>query len=186
MQTHPSTTAVADEGALLGRIGAGDERALEALYDRYGGPLYGFALRRLGDRPLADEVVQQVMTRVWQHASRYDGTRGSVRSWIYAIARNAATDVRRRRANTETVPVVIDLPAAEDEFELLVQAELIRSALDQLSDAHREVLELAYFAGLSQAEVAERLHLPLGTVKSRTYYALKGLRLACDELGVHE
>ena len=180
------TVTVADETMLLDRIRAGDERALEALYDIYGGPLYGFALRRLGERALADEVVQQVMTRVWQNAASYDGSRGSVRSWIYAIARNAAIDARRHRTRQETVNVVSDVAAAEDEFEQLVQAELIRSALEQLSAAHREVLDLAYFSGLSQAEVADRLRLPLGTVKSRTYYALKALRLACDELGVHE
>lgn len=179
------STSVAEEHAeLLGHAARGDETAVAALYDCYAGPLYGFALRRLGDPQLAEELVQRVMTRLWQLADRYDPARGTVRTWVFTIARTGVVDLqrdtfRRRRADTK-----VEAPAGEDELDALLRAETVRAALDRLSREHREVLDLAYFGGLTQTEVAERLSLPLGTVKSRTYYALKALRLACDELGV--
>lgn len=184
----PADAPASDDAAqarLLAAVAAGDQQALAALYDHYAQPLYAFGVRRLGDPGLAEELVQQVLLRVWRHADQYDAQRGSVRTWVLAIARNATVDLHRRRRRE---PAVQALPeqlsrGVADELEQLVRAETVRAGLDRLSPEHRRVLELAYFAGLTQAEVAEHLALPLGTVKSRTYYALKALRLALEELG---
>lgn len=178
-------TWVAEEpAALLTRVAGGDETALAALYDRYAGVLYGFALRRLGDHERAEELVQRVMTRVWRFAERYDPDRGQVSTWVFAIARTTVVDLQRdafrRRRIAETAPPDV----GDDELERLLLSEAVRVAFDRLSQEHREVLHLAYFQGLTQSEAAARLALPLGTVKSRTYYALRALRLACEELGV--
>ena len=176
--------AVAGEATLVSRAAGGDETAVRALYELYAGPLYGFGLRRLGDPVLAEELVQAVMTKLWRGADRYVPARGSVRTWIFTIARNTAVDIHRRRPRDQPAERLPEREAVIDELESLVRAESVRAALDRLSAEHRHVLELAYFAGLTQAQVAERLFLPLGTVKSRTFYALKAFRLACDELGV--
>lgn len=171
----------------VARAGDGDERAMAALFDAFAGPVYGYGCNRLGDPALAEELVQTVLLRVWRRARRYDPERGSVRTWVFAIARSAAIDLHRRRPRpTAPLPGEHDDEATDrgDELDRLLRAEAVRAALDRLSDEHREVLDLAYARGLRQREIAHRLDLPLGTVKSRTYYALKALRLACDELEV--
>lgn len=181
MTTGPSAHA---DAALLARAAAGDEEAVGMLYATYAGPLYAYGLRHLGDGGLAEELVQTVMTRLWRSRSRYDPARGSVRTFVYVIARSVATDLYRRRARQPEPRVHLPELTAADELDDLLRAEAVRAALDRLSDVHREVLELAYFRGLTQPVIAERLGLPVGTVKSRTYYALKAFRLACEELGV--
>jgi RNA polymerase sigma-70 factor, ECF subfamily len=168
----------------MARAARGDAEAVVALYDVYAGPIYGFGLQRLGDPQLAEDLVQAVMTRVWRFAGRYQPDRGSVRTWVFAIARTAAVDLYRRRPRATPYEHVPEQAEVVDELDRLLRAEAVRAALDRLGAEHREVLRLAYFRGLSQREIAERLSLPLGTVKSRTYYALKSFRLACDELGV--
>lgn len=172
------------EAALLTRAAAGDERAMAALYDAYAGPLYGFGYARLGDAGLAEDLVQRVMTRLWRLADRYDPDRASVRTWVFTLARTACIDLHRSRPRPQPVAEPPDRadPSGTDELEALVAAEVVRAALDRLSADHRQVVDLAYYDQLSQREVAERLDLPLGTVKSRTFYALKALRLALDEL----
>ncbi len=169
---------------LVRRVAVGDEGAIAALYDVYAGPLYGFGLRRLGDAQLAEQLVQDVLTRLWRDAARYDVQRGSVRTWVFAIARAVVVDLQRRRPRAVPTDEVPDDEVGDDELDQLLDSELVRAALDRLSHEHREVLELGYYAGLAQSEVALRLGLPVGTVKSRTYYALRAFRLACDELGV--
>lgn len=179
-----SRSAADAEAALLSRAAQGDEDAVAALYRAYAGPIYGFGLRRFGDPTLAEELVQAVMTRLWRLAGRYDHNRGSVRTWVFTIARTTAIDLYRRQPRAEpTDPLPTD-PEHADELDDLLRAEAVRAALERLTPDHREVIELAYFRGLTQAEIAQRLGLPLGTVKSRTYYALQAFRLACDELGV--
>lgn len=185
----PEARKVAEAGpdgepALVARAAAGDESAMGELYDRYAGALYGFGHRRLHDPELAEELVQRVMTKLWRLADRYDASRASVRTWVFTIARSAAVDLRRQQDRRPRPTAVADEADDGDELDLLLRAEAVRAALERLSEPHREVLHLAYFEGLSQHEVAESLQLPVGTVKSRTYYALKALRLACDELGV--
>lgn len=168
----------------MSRVATGDEEAVTALYDIYAGPLYGFGLRRLGDPALAEELVQAVMTRLWRRAGRYQPARGSVRTWVFTMARTVAIDLYRRQPRAEPVDSLPERADIVDELEALLRAEAVRAALDRLTPEHREVLDLGYFRGLSQSEIAGRLVLPLGTVKSRTFYALKAFRLACDELGV--
>ncbi len=164
---------------------SGDE--LRELYRRYSGELFGFAVGALGDREQAEEVVQDVFAQLWRHAGRYDGSRASVRTWLYAIARNRIVDVHRRAAAR---PKRADegSPEAEAEFdESLDQAVLrwqVAAALARLSPAHREVIRLAHYGGLTMREIADRTGVPLGTVKSRTSYALRHLRLILDEMEV--
>ena len=172
------------EQRLVARAAGGDPDAVSALYDIYAGPLYGFGLRRLGDPTLAEELVQTVMTRLWRHAQRYRPARGSVRTWVFTMARTTAIDLHRRQPRAVPEAQVPETAETVDELEILVRAEAVRAALDRLNDEHREVLDLAYFDALPQTEIARRLGLPLGTVKSRTFYALKAFRLACDELEI--
>lgn len=171
---------------VLAGVAAGERHALTLLYDTYGPALFAFGVRRLGDRELAEELVQQVVVNVWRRADHYDPSRGSVRTWVFAIARNVAVDLHRRRRRegaTRELEEADDI-AASDELDRLLRAEAVRNALERLSPEHRRVLELAYFRGLDQAETASRLGLPVGTVKSRTYYGLRALRLTLNELGV--
>jgi RNA polymerase sigma-70 factor (ECF subfamily) len=162
-----------------------DESAVRALYRAYGGGLYGFALRRLGDRGLAEEVVQDVLTRVWRSARDFDPARASFRTWVYGIARNALIDVERRRsvrppmASTEPP----DDPAPDEPIERAMQRWHVQDAVSHLKPEHRSVLDLVYYQGLTMQAAAERMGLPVGTVKSRCFYALENLRLALDEAG---
>ena len=161
------------------------EDAARALYRTYSGELYGFAVNRLGDRGLAEEVVQDVFTRLWRHAADYDASRGSVRTWLYGIARNAIVDLERHRARRP--PVAAREPDSEgaDEDEPIERALLrwqVQAALERLTPEHREVVRLAHLGGMSVREIADLTGLPEGTVKSRTYYALQNLRLALDEM----
>lgn len=163
------------------------EEAARALYRTYAGELYGFALNRLGDRGQAEEVVQDVFMRVWRHAADYDAARGSVRTWLYGIARNAIVDLERHRSRRP--PLAAREPDGEEgagtQDEPIERALLrwqVQAALERLTPEHREVVRLAHLGGLSVREIAELTGLPEGTVKSRTYYALQNLRLALDEM----
>jgi RNA polymerase sigma-70 factor, ECF subfamily len=169
---------------------SGDE--LRELYRRYGGELFGFATSALGDRELAEEVVQDVFAQLWRHAGAYDGRRASVRTWLYAIARNRIVDAHRRAAarprradddlfDDHLLGRAGELDAALDQALLRWQ---VTAALARLSPAHREVIRLAHYGGLTMREIAERTGIPLGTVKSRTSYALRSLRLILDEMEV--
>lgn len=177
------------EAALLVSAASGDQQAMADLYDTYAGALYGYGFRRLGSTTLAEDLVQRVMTRLWQLADSYDPSRASVRTWVFTLARTSCIDLYRAQppaaahgaAPDRTGPTHDSIDA---DIEQLLHAELIRTALDRLSTDHRQVIELAYFTGLSQSEVATRLGLALGTVKSRSFYALKALRLTLEELGV--
>ena len=163
---------------------SGDE--LRELYRRYGPELFGFARSALGgDRELAEEVVQDVFAQLWRHAEDYDQRRASVRTWLYAIARNRIIDVHRRaaarpkRAEDDSLDTAAEMDAALDHAVLRWQ---VTAALARLSPAHREVIRLAHYGGLTMREIAERTGVPLGTVKSRTSYALRHLRLIFDEM----
>jgi RNA polymerase sigma-70 factor, ECF subfamily len=160
---------------------------LRTLYRRYGGELYGFALNALGDRGLAEEVVQDAFTSVWRHAEDFDPERGSFRSWLYGVARNRIVDLRRRAAVRPRLADGVEPDEAGALDESLEQAALrwqVAAALAHLSPEHRAVIRLAHFEALSLREISEATNLPLGTVKSRAYYALRHLRLVLDEMGV--
>jgi RNA polymerase sigma-70 factor (ECF subfamily) len=174
---------VADE-VLVQRVAqSGDERALSELYDRYAGLVYGAGIRYLGDRSLAEDLVQDVFTAVWRGAAGFDPSRASFATWVYHITRNRATDlIRRRRARIRTVGDDTPFePGEEDSTGELSRSFDLASALSRLSPAHREVLTLAYFDGLSQSEISRRTDTPLGTVKSRTTAALRALRESMSE-----
>ena len=177
---------VADQRLVLALDTGNAEQAARELYRGYGGELYGFALRRLDDRQLAEEVVQDVFTSVWRRARDYDAERGTLRAWLYGIARNAIIDAERRRRRRPRT--LADEPpeaaSAEDPIERALLRWQMQLALERLTPDHREALRLTHVEGLKLREVAEVLGLPLGTVKSRVYYALQALRLACEELEV--
>jgi RNA polymerase sigma-70 factor, ECF subfamily len=160
---------------------------LRELYRRYSGELYGFACNALGDRQLAEEVVQDVFARAWSHAGDYDPHRGSVRTWLYAIARHRIVDLRRR-AGARPALADRDQPSEpaerEDPLEHAVLRWQVAAALARLRPEHRELIRLAHWSGLTLREIAELKGIPLGTVKSRISYALRSLRLVLDEMGV--
>jgi RNA polymerase sigma-70 factor (ECF subfamily) len=159
--------------------------AMRALYRAYGGELLGFAQRSLGDRGTAEEIVQEVFLRAWRNAGRYDAERATVRTWLYRIARNAIIDARRRAS---VRPPSAGHEAAEiDAGGSIEQAMLgwqVAAALERLTPEHRQMIRMAQFRGMSMREIAEETGLPVGTVKSRTWYALRSLRLVLEEMGV--
>jgi RNA polymerase sigma-70 factor (ECF subfamily) len=162
--------------------------ALRALYRTYAGELLGFALNALSDRETAEEIVQETFTRAWRHADRYDAARGSVRTWLYQIARHAIIDTRRRASARPTlVGGELDEVAGAGGGDAIDRAMLgwqVAAALDRLSPEHRQVIRLAHVRGMSVREIAQACGLPEGTVKSRTWYALRSLRLVLEEMGV--
>lgn len=172
---RPDPGLASDEGLIRRIADSEDERALSALYDRYGGMVYAMGLRYLRDRSLAEDLVQDVFTSVWRKAETYDPAKASFMTWIYQIARNRATDlVRRRRVRpltTDDDPLA-HLPGSES-TERVAENLDVAEALSQLSPIHQEVLVLAYFEGITQSEIARRMGTPLGTVKSRTTAALR-------------
>jgi RNA polymerase sigma-70 factor (ECF subfamily) len=169
--------ADATDTALLLRVAERDRAAFELLYQRYVRSVFGLALRRLRDRQRAEDAVQETFTAVWRSARSYRPERGPAAPWLYAIARNAI--VNRMRARHEPPADVPDLatsePGPSDRAESSFVAWRVHRALEELPDKEREVVELAYWSGLSQSEVAEFLHIPLGTVKTRTRSALSRL-----------
>jgi RNA polymerase sigma-70 factor, ECF subfamily len=175
-------------GALLKSLqDARSEESLRTLYRTYSGELYGFALSSLGDRGLAEELVQEVFTRVWRHADSYDPGKASFRTWLYGIARNAIIDFKRRSAVRPSLALhepTEEQAQADEPIELAVLRWQMAAALERLTPEHRQVIRLAHFQGYTLREIAEQTGLPLGTVKSRASYALRGLRLALEEMGV--
>jgi len=168
-------------------MAAGSEAALETLYDRYAASIFATAYRLTSDRGTAEEVVQEVFTRAWRHAEAYDPTRGSVRTWLYQIARHAIIDTRRRAAVRPALALHESRDEQDPEGLSIERAMLgwqVASALEKLTPEHRQVIRLAHVQGLTVREIAERLGLPEGTVKSRTWYALRSLRLILEEMGV--
>ena len=167
----------------------GDACAFEVVFDRHAGPAFSLAYRMCGRRALAEEIVQEAFMSLWRSTAPYDRTRGSVRSWVLRVVHNRAIDVFRRELSTARHDVSDDgiadaLPArerTEDEVERRSDARLVRSALDGLPPDQRQVIELAYFGGFSQAQIAEALGVPAGTVKGRTRLALRKLRIALGE-----
>ena len=163
---------------LIRRLTAGDQRALGEFYDLYAGLVNGLAIRILRDRTEAEDVVQEVFVQVWRQAARFDPTRGSPEAWICTMARTRALDRLRRRTSRreepeEAAPGPTEAPKTEE-------ALAVRKAMDALSADQRKALELAYYEGLTQSEIAERLGEPLGTIKTRIRTAMIRLR---DVLG---
>ena len=158
------------DGDLIRRVARRDANAFEALYHRFARPVFGLALRRLGDRMRAEDAVQETFAAVWRSARTYKPDRGAGAPWLYAVARHAIVD--RSRSRTEPPGEVPDIASTElgpdERAEESYVSWRVHRALESLSPNERDVIELAYYGGLSQSEVADFLGIPLGTVKTRT------------------
>ena len=184
--TLRTIAVMTSDGELIQAAATGDRSAFEDLYRRYARPVFGLALRRLGDRGRAEDAVQETFASIWRSAGSYRPERGPGAPWLYAVARNAIVD--RARARTESPAEIpdeaADAPGPADRTEQGWIAWRVHRALEELPEREREVIALAYWSGLSQSEVAEFLGIPLGTVKTRTRAALGRLSEALgDELG---
>jgi RNA polymerase sigma-70 factor, ECF subfamily len=171
---------------LITRSADGDRDAFEVLYRRYSRPVFGLALRRLGDRGRAEDAVQETFASIWRAARSYKPERGPGAPWLYAVARNAITDRGRARTEppTEVPEQASSEPGPAERAESSWTAWRVHRALEGLSPTERTVIELGYWSGLSQSEIAEFLNIPLGTVKTRTRAALHRLSgLLEEELG---
>jgi RNA polymerase sigma-70 factor (ECF subfamily) len=179
--------ADAQDQELVARLRAGDEEAFRSLFDRYASTAKALALRIVRQTQLAEEIVQEVFLAVWRSPDGYDGARGSVRSWLMGMVHHRAVDAvrreeaQRRRADSVAAEARDETTAdhADDVVEAIGRPEerrVVRAALEQLPAEQREVLELMYFDGLTQTQVAEKTGLPLGTVKSRTLLGMRRMR----------
>jgi RNA polymerase sigma-70 factor (ECF subfamily) len=173
------------DAELIQRTGAGDSDAFEVLYRRYARPMFGLALRRLGDRGRAEDAVQETFASVWRAAGSFKPERGPGGPWLYAVARNAIVDRARARNDppVETPETESNEPGPPELAEADWVAWRVHRALEELSHDQRTVIELAYWSGMSQSEVADYLGIPLGTVKTRTRAALTRLADLLEELG---
>jgi len=191
--------AALDDQALLARVADGDSGALDALYQRYSRVVYGVALRILGEADLAEDVVQETFWRVWRRSGTFQPGRGQVAAWIFGIAHNLSVDeLRRQRSrprpvyDTDETAVLRDLEDSRMDVEAEAleneRGRLIAAALQQITAEQREAIELAYFGGLSQSEIAERLQSPIGTIKTRIRLGMRKLRdiLRAQNIGVED
>lgn len=171
------------DSELLVAIADGDKAAFRALYDRYARAVLGLALRRLGDRGRAEDATQDTFTAIWRAAPSYRPDRGPGAPWLYAVARNAMTNQWRARVDlpVEVGDEVSLEPGPDEQTELAWSSFCVHRALEVLPATHRSLIELAYWQGLSQSEIATRLGMPLGTVKTRTRAALARLAVALQE-----
>jgi RNA polymerase sigma-70 factor, ECF subfamily len=179
----------AGDSDLVLRAAGGDERAMAALYDRYGEVLYAVAYRIVGQRADAEEVVLDALAQAWREATRFEASRGSVAGWLTTIARSRALDLVRARTRREriTASAAAERPDSSPAMgswpvdpssgvDLAERRKQVQQALEALSPPQRRAIELAYFEGLSQSEIAERLQEPLGTIKTRVRLGMQKLR----------
>jgi RNA polymerase sigma-70 factor, ECF subfamily len=181
-----SATIASEDRRTIERMIERDAAALADLYDRYARPVYSLACRILSDRTEAEDVVQEVFSQAWRQAGAYDARRAPVAGWLLMMARTRAIDrLRARNGRVQTVPslpTLPDLPDSQQGPEALAigeeEAARVRAALETLTDSQRSAIQLAYYEGLSQSDIAERLREPLGTVKTRIRTGLLKLRSA--------
>jgi RNA polymerase sigma-70 factor (ECF subfamily) len=174
---------LADE-ELMPRIGEKDPDAFEVFYDRHGGVAYSLAYRIVGERAAAEDGVQEAFISIWRSGARYDRTRGSVRSWTLGVVRNRAIDLLRSRAGRTPLDFDDDAILEQRQAPERTEAEAlaretateVRGAIGELPGEQSKVIELAYFGGFSQSEIAEMLSIPLGTVKGRMRLGLEKMR----------
>ena len=168
-------------------MSADDVALMQQLHDEHAGALWGYCLRLTGhDRARAEDVVQETLLRAWRQRSVLDSPRAAVRSWLFTVARNIVIDEWRTSRARHELPVA-DVPEDEDQddrTDQLLLSWVVEEALTKLSREHRAVLLECYYRGRPVSEAAVRLGVPEGTVKSRTHYALRALRLALEEMGV--
>jgi RNA polymerase sigma-70 factor, ECF subfamily len=173
--------------ALVALAARSEQSALAELYDRYGRTAYGLALRIVRDQALAEDAVQDAFLTIWRTASRFVPERGKASTWILTLVHRRAVDTVRReqRRRTDSLERAAEpaVEGVEEDAWLRLQRERVQTALRNLPDAQREALELAYYGGFSQSELAERLGQPLGTIKSRMFTGLSRLREQLGEPG---
>ena len=173
--------------ALVALAARSEQSALAELYDRYGRTAYGLALRVVRDQALAEDAVQDAFLTIWRTASRFVPERGKAGTWILTLVHRRAVDTvrreQRRRADSLDPATEPSVEGVEEDAWLRLQRERVQAALRRLPDAQREALELAYYGGFSQSELAERLGQPLGTIKSRMFTGLSRLREQLGEPG---
>jgi RNA polymerase sigma-70 factor (ECF subfamily) len=160
-----------------------DAAGLRKAFLTHGVELYGYARRSLGDPAAAEDVVQETFVRAWRARDRFDGGLGTLRTWLFTIARRVVIDHARSRAIRRSEPLPLDLAVADDEVEKAMVGWQVEEAMRRLRPEHRQVLVETYYRGRSGREVAEELGIPEGTVRSRLFYALRTLRLTLEELG---
>ncbi len=190
--TAPSRSLahVSDE-ALLSLVASSDDQALAELYDRFGRVAYGLALRILRDEALAQDAVQEAFLGIWRSADRFLAERAKASTWILTLVHRRAVDLvrredRRRGEPLEHAPEPAAPETVEDEAALGFQRRVVQEALRRLPPEQREALELGYYGGLTQSELAERLGQPLGTIKSRMFTGLSHLRDLLAQAGLEE
>jgi RNA polymerase sigma-70 factor (ECF subfamily) len=175
--------------ALVALVARGDEPALAELYDRVGRVAYGLALRVVRDERLAEDAVQEGFLAVWRTAASFRAERAKASTWILTLVHRRAVDLVRREERRRAEPLPDEIPtragesgsATDEAAWLRYERERVQAALAQLPDMQREAIELAYYGGYSQSELAERLGVPLGTIKSRMFAGLARLRELLDE-----
>lgn len=176
--------ATPSDGDLIGRVARGDRVAFDDLYHRYARAVYGLALRRIRDRGRAEDATQEAFAALWRSAGSYDPRRGAGAPWFFVVARNAVTDVLRRTPEAAAEAVFeapTGDPGPDERAEAEWEAWQVHRAVAALPDTERPLVELAYWGGMSQSEIAGYLGIPLGTVKTRTRAALVRLARALDE-----
>lgn len=182
-RSHPHP-AWADDAEAMAAVAAGDQHALRHLYQRYGRLAHSVAYRISGDRATAEECTQDAFVALWKRADRFDPGRGQVSTWLFAIARNLALSAVRRQRTTVELDQSTEVSTGAGPDELVASADAaaqLADAMASLPEPQLTVLQLAYFEGLSQSEIAEQLGLPLGTVKGRVRLALERLRLVVTD-----
>ena len=177
--------------ALLSLVASSDDQALAELYDRFGGVAYGLAFRILRDESLAQDAVQEAFLAVWRTADRFLAERAKASTWILTLVHRRAVDLvrrqeRRRGEPLESVPEPVASEQVEEQAAIRFQRQVVQEALRRLPPEQREALELGYYAGLTQSELAERLGQPLGTIKSRMFTGLTRLRDLLAQAGLEE
>lgn len=192
---HTADLALLDDESLMAQVATGNTFALEYLYNRYGRVVYGMALRMLANAEHAEDVVQEAFWRVWRRSTTFHVGQGQFASWLFGIAHNLCIDELRRQ-KSRPLPIYIDaipptlheMPDLQQDVDLITwqseQRRLIIGALCHLPPDQREVIELAYFGGLSQREIAEHLQDPLGTVKTRIRLGLQKLKQLLQDQGI--
>ena len=190
-QPKPDLPALADED-LMELVRDGDARAFEGIFDRHSDVAFSLAYRMCGRRSMAEDIVQESFLSIWRSGARYDRARGSVRTWVLGVVHNRAIDLFRRDtvrvgkdvSDEDAVNRLVAAETTEGEAQRRDDAEQIRSALCELPEEQRQVIELAYFGGFSHTQIATMLGLPGGTVKGRMRLGLTKLRLSFDAAGV--
>lgn len=190
----PDESVAPPDEELMAGLADGEVGSLEQLYDRYSSLVFSVSLRVLSDRQLAEDVTQEVFLRLWRQPRSYDAGRGRFVSWLMSVTRNRAIDeqrriTRRRRVEKPGDDATPELPGPERFHDPQLEAELaedrrrVRQAMTRLPPPQREVIELAYFSGLTQTQIAQRTGEPLGTVKTRIRLGMRKLRGALEEPG---